>query len=230
MKFKDFEVQVKAEGDAGYIEAYAATFDRTPDSYGDIIAKGAFLNSLAKWEQSGKPIPLLFGHNMSDPEYNIGTVISAVEDEKGLLIRAEYDMDNPKAQYVRKLVNEGRVWKMSFAYDVLDYSWVKLDGGVEACELRELDIFECSIVTVPANQNAVILDSKSGDNFAEQLKEIKKEMSTISEQLKSIMEANKQGGEVQEAKAKAEEQSELNTKASELLDFIGSIEKDNDES
>lgn len=218
MLVKEFNLQVKSTGEGGYIEAYAATFDREPDSYGDVIAKGAFTNTLKKWEESGKPIPLLFGHNMSDPEYNIGTVVSAVEDEKGLLIRAEYDMDNPKAQYVRKLVNEGRVWKMSFAYDVLDYGEVELENGFKACELRELDIYECSIVTVPANNNAVILDSKSKDNFAELAERVK--------QLEAFKEAFEQGKEDLEANAKAEEQKNLNAKANELLEYIGNIERE----
>ena len=40
-KFKSAEFAAQMAAD-GIVEGYAATFDREPDSYGDVIAKGAF--------------------------------------------------------------------------------------------------------------------------------------------------------------------------------------------
>ena len=145
----------------GIVEGYASTFDREPDSYGDVVAKGAFEDSLARWRESGKPIPLLYGHSTDDPEYNIGKVVDAYEDERGLFVRAEFDADNPKAQYVRKLVKEGRLYQFSFAYQVLDAGTVELDSGLEAYELRKLDLFEVSVVQVPANRHAEVVEVKA---------------------------------------------------------------------
>ncbi len=145
----------------GIVEGYAATFDRIPDSYGDVIKAGAFADTLKAWEESGKPIPLLYGHSTEDPEYNIGKVVEAHEDERGLFVRCEFDADNEKAQYVRKLVQEGRLYQFSFAYQVIDAGTVELDGGGEAYELRKLDLFEVSVVQVPANQRAVVTGVKS---------------------------------------------------------------------
>lgn len=146
----------------GIVEGYASTFDREPDSYGDVIAPGAFTDSLARWRESGKPIPLLYGHSTEDPEYNIGKVVEAYEDERGLFVRAEFDADNPKAQYVRKLVMEGRLYQFSFAYQVLDAGTVELESGIEAYELRKLDLFEVSLVQIPANQHAEVTEVKEG--------------------------------------------------------------------
>ncbi len=145
----------------GVVEGYAATFDRIPDSYGDVIAKGAFAKSLERWGQDGKPIPLLYGHNTDDPMHNIGKVTEAHEDDKGLFVHCEFDMDNPSAQYARKLVQEGRLWQFSFAYEIRDAGNVKLDDGTDAYELRELELFEVSLVQVPANQRAVVTDVKA---------------------------------------------------------------------
>lgn len=144
--------------DGGAVKGYASTFDRDPDAYGDVVAKGAFSRTLAEWAAKGEGvcIPLLYGHNTDDPEYNIGRVTSAVEDERGLLVEAEFDPDNPKAQYVRKLVREGRLYQFSFAYDVRDAAPVELDGGAKANELRDLDLFEVSLVQIPANQHATV--------------------------------------------------------------------------
>lgn len=147
----------------GTVEGYAATFDRIPDSYGDVIAAGAFADTLKAWEETGKPIPLLYGHNTDDPKLNIGRVVEAREDDHGLFVRCEFDADNETAQYVRKLVKEGRLWQFSFAYSVLDGAQVELDGGNQAYELRKLDLFEVSLVQIPANQRAVVTDVKSGE-------------------------------------------------------------------
>ena len=145
----------------GMVEGYAATFDRIPDAYGDVIAQGAFAETVKAWEESGKPIPLLYGHSTEDPAYNIGKVVEAREDEKGLFVRAEFDADNEKAQYVRKLVQEGRLYQFSFAYEVLDGATIELDDGTEAYELRKMNLFEVSLVQIPANQRAVVTDVKS---------------------------------------------------------------------
>ena len=104
-------------------------------------------------------MPVLYGHNMNDPDYNIGTA-ELVEDERGLRTTAAFD-GSPKAQRVRQLLAEGRLSKMSFAYDVLDEAPVELEDGTKANELRRLDLFEVSVVLVPANGHAEIVESKA---------------------------------------------------------------------
>lgn len=151
-----------AIADGGSVKGYASTWDRDPDSYGDVIAKGAFAKSLERWAKLGMPIPLLYGHNTDDPEYNIGAVTLAKEDERGLYIEADFDAENPKAQYVRKLVREGRLFQFSFAFDCTDWADVKLEDGTKARELRELDIYEVSLVQIPANQHAEVVEVKAG--------------------------------------------------------------------
>lgn len=160
-KFKESPLApMEAEGT---VKGYASTFDRDPDAYGDVIAPGAFAKSLERWKGIGKPIPLLYGHKTDDPEYNIGKVTEAREDERGLYIEAEFDADNPKAQYVRKLAQEGRLYQFSFAYDVRDWAPVELDDGRKATELREIDLFEVSLVQIPANQHAEVTEVKAAE-------------------------------------------------------------------
>jgi HK97 family phage prohead protease len=163
-KFKsaDFAAQMGADG---VVEGYAATFDREPDSYGDVIAKGAFARTLDEWrakEGDGLSIPLLYGHNTDDPMHNIGKVTEAYEDEKGLFVHAEFDADNPTAQYARKLAAEGRLYQFSFAYAIRGAGMTTLDDGVDAYELRDLDLYEVSLVQIPANQHAVVTSVKGG--------------------------------------------------------------------
>lgn len=155
----------------GTVEGYAATFDRIPDAYGDVIKQGAFADTLKAWEQNGKPIPLLYGHSTEDPAYNIGKVVEAHEDGKGLYVVAEFDEENEKAQYVRKLVKEGRLWQFSFAYEVLDGGSVELEDGTEAYELRKMNLFEVSLVQIPANQRAVVTGVKEAPAEAVEAKD-----------------------------------------------------------
>lgn len=162
MRFKDFSIREATDEGGGGFVGYAATFDREPDSYGDVIAKGAFADTLAAWEASGRPVPLLYGHNMDDPDYNIGWA-ELSEDDTGLLAVAHFD-GSEKAQRVRELVRQGRLGKMSFAFDVLDEATVELEGGRKANELRRLDLYEVSVVLVPANQHAEIIEAKSRRN------------------------------------------------------------------
>ena len=162
-KFKSAEFAAQMSAD-GVVEGYAATFDREPDSYGDVIAKGAFARTLDEWrakEGDGLSIPLLYGHNTDDPMHNIGKVTEAYEDDKGLFVHAEFDADNPTAQYARKLAAEGRLYQFSFAYAIKGAGMTTLDDGVDAYELRDLDLYEVSLVQIPANQHAVVTSVKS---------------------------------------------------------------------
>lgn len=171
MKHKNVTVQVKATGDdaqgEGTMVAYAAVFDNI-DSYGDVIRRGAFTDTLAEWAASGNTLPLLYGHDMHDPWSNIGSVIEAVEDERGLKITAAFDFDNAKAAQVYRLVKEKRLTQMSFAYDVIDAASAEVDGE-PAFELRKLKLYEVSVVPIGANQQTEILTVKAAEQFAGEL-------------------------------------------------------------
>lgn len=145
----------------GEFIAYPSTFTRTPDDYGDVVAKGAFSQTIKDWKASGKTLPVMYMHRMDDPAYNIGGVEDMGEDDHGWWIKAKLDMDNPIARQVYKLVKAGRLSQMSFAFDVLDAAPVKLEDGTKARELREVKVYEASVVPVGANQDTSIEAIKS---------------------------------------------------------------------
>lgn len=155
--YKTFEI--KAD-EAGTISGYFSTYDRTPDSYGDVIAPGAFADTIKARKESGHPFPLCWNHDLDqiigavDPE-------NIEETEKGPLMTASF-FDSQLAQEKRELVKSGVVYQFSFAYDILEAGPVELADGVSAYELRKLDLFEISIVPIPANRNAVMTDVKAG--------------------------------------------------------------------
>lgn len=137
MKTKNLSAQVKATGDdTGEFEAIVAVFGNV-DSGGDVIAKGAFADSLAEWASSGDPIPVVWSHDSNDPFSHIGSVVEASETDTGLLVKGQLDLDNPKAAQVHKLLKGRRVTQFSFAYSVLDSGPTEVDG-VKATELRQI--------------------------------------------------------------------------------------------
>lgn len=162
--------QIKAGKEAGLQEgqmiAYASIFDNV-DSYGDVVVKGAFDATLKDWAERGKSkgqsIPFLYGHNMSDPNMNIGTVLEAVEDAKGLRIKVQFDEDD-MAQKVYRLVKAGRLNELSFAFDVVKSAWIEDEDRPKALrELQEVKLYECSAVPIGANSETEVLAIKAAE-------------------------------------------------------------------
>ncbi len=216
MLIKSVDVQYKDEG-TGTIEGYASTWVRKPDSYGDVVRKGAFTDTLADDWNGGKGIPFLWSHKLDDLKAFIGTA-SADEDDTGLHFIATFD-DTDEAQKVRQLYKDGRLKKFSFAFDVLENGLTTLEDGTKANELRKLKLYEISAVTVPANDTAEVVDVKSGRRNS------KKDADTIRQAitlLESVLDTEDpdNGEDDLDANAAAEELKESNPKKDDLLAYI----------
>lgn len=166
MKIKSLPIgQVKAGPDDGLEEGqfivYPSTFTRQPDAYGDVVAKGAFLDDIKAWKNSGNVLPGLYGHRMDDPDFFVAGAIEEGEDEHGWWVKGEFDMENPKAQQVYRLVKGRRLNQLSFAYDVIDEAGVELEDGRKANELRKLKRYEFSFVPIGANQDTSVVAVKA---------------------------------------------------------------------
>ena len=178
IKNKTYEVKA----DAGSITGYASTWTREPDSYGDVVAKGAFLESIEQIKESGKVLPLLFNHDGNNLNNYIGTVTELEEDEHGLKFAADFD-DTPEGQRARQLASDGRLAKFSFAYDVLDQGEVELEDGRKANELRKLNIHEVSLVLYPANPDTSVVEVKAGRRNRKTDEDIIKQIIALANQL-----------------------------------------------
>lgn len=172
----------------GTIEGYASTWDREPDSYGDIVARGAFTETLKEWADSGRAIPFLWSHRMDDIDSYIGTA-AADEDDRGLHFIAKFD-DTSDAQRVRQLYIDGRLAKFSFAYEILESAEVTLPDGRKANELQKVRLYEISAVTVPANSHAEVTDVKSSDT-TEPKADDNKEPETTTEAINALIDVIK---------------------------------------
>ena len=224
-KYKEFPMQ-KSEGDAGTISGYFSTYDRIPDSYGDVIAKGAFTETIQKRKESGHPFPLCWNHDLN---MIIGSVDPAdIEDtDKGPLMTAKF-FNSELAQEKREIVKSGVVFQFSYAYDILEAGPTELEDGVRANELRKLDLFEISIVPIPANQNAVMTEVKAGRRNRKTDEDTIKQIISLAQSLldDEVNDADDPDDGEDNAKANTtvEEPAQSNPRKDNLLTYINAME------
>lgn len=219
MLYKNFDM-IKSGDDPGKISGYFSTYDRVPDSYGDVIAPGAFTETIKKRKESGHPFPLCWNHDLN-------VIIGSVDPDdiqdtvKGPHMDASF-FNSAVAQEKREIVKSGVVYQFSFAYEIKDAAEIELDDGTKAHELRELELFEISIVPVPANQNAVMTDVKAGRRNSKSDEDAIRQAISL---LQSVLDDEDDDGEDDvKANAAAEEPEQSNPKKDGLLEYIKNME------
>lgn len=153
----DFSLEIKSEDikEDGVFTGYASTFGGEPDSYGDVVAKGAFKNSISSGGRNRNGIALLWQHDSTQP---LGIWQHMVEDSKGLAVQGRLALDIQLGKETHSLMKLGAVKGLSIGYSTLDYEW---DEKKKIRTLKEVELFEVSLVTFPANIHAGITGIKS---------------------------------------------------------------------
>lgn len=143
-----FQFKVKAVEDSGRFSGYASVFG-VLDSYREIVAAGAFTNTIKEIAASGRPLPCLWQHLSAAP---IGGYDKLVEDERGLFVEG-FLLTNEieKARETHALMKAGIVSGLSIGYYVLKDSYNEKEF---IRTLSELELVEVSVVTFPANPEA----------------------------------------------------------------------------
>jgi len=167
LKFKNFEIlDHKADGSGNLvITGYGAVFGNV-DSYGDVIEKGAFSDTLIDRKDR---IAFCYQHDIWNP---IGKIIDIYEDEKGLFLKV---MISSAEEDIQTKIKEDILKEMSIGYRTMQEA-KEQRGEIEVNVLKTIKLFEVSIVTVAANPLAVIDSMKSDE---EKQGYIKKEFERI---------------------------------------------------
>ncbi len=150
VQVRDFDLtdlEVKAEGDGYKLVGYGSVFG-VEDSYGDVVAPGAFKDSIREIAARGRKLPMLWQHRSSEP---IGVWTSLVEDGKGLKLEGDMIKGVQVAEEARLRAQAGAVTGLSIGYYVRDSSRDEKTGIVT---LKKVDLVETSLVTFPANDDA----------------------------------------------------------------------------
>mgnify|MGYP000868761760 CR=1 FL=1 len=143
-----------AETEAGVFNGYGAVFGNV-DSYGDVIQKGAFRETLREWKKEKRLPPMLVQHGgwgVSDMDgLAIGKWTAMEEDEKGLAVEGKLiGLDTERGKIVYGAMREGVLDGLSIGYRAKEFSL-----GTKPTEprrtLKKVDLFEVSVVQMPAN-------------------------------------------------------------------------------
>lgn len=139
MKIKSqSKIFYKSYGNGIKIFGYASIF-HLKDRDGDIVLPGAFTTSL----KLNCKVKLLWQHKQDHP---IGTITKIFEDTKGLYVEGLIFNNISHTASARKMLLEGVVDSFSIGYTIAEHFY-----NHDTRYLKQLNLFEVSIVTFPAN-------------------------------------------------------------------------------
>lgn len=160
-EFKTFDArlkikQVESDDEFVHFEGYGSTFNNV-DLGGDAVMPGAFKDSLLR-----KMPKLCYQHDMGRP---LGIIDEAYEDDKGLYIKGRMPKAHSLVKDVEALLKIGAITEFSIGYSTMDAEYRE---GIR--QLKELDLWEISFVTVAMNPKAVLTSVKSINDVKEEIK------------------------------------------------------------
>jgi HK97 family phage prohead protease len=143
-------MEVRAMGDGTKLVGYAAVFDSPsePLPWTEYVKRGAFTKTI----NDGADVRLLIDHEGVPLARSTSGTLTLREDDRGLLVESDLDPTNPDAARLISALRRGDISQMSFAFRTIKDSW-NTDRSVR--ELREVQLFDVSVVTFPAYESTV---------------------------------------------------------------------------
>ena len=135
-----------------FIEGYASTVD--VDRQGDVVPASVWKAGMENYLKN--PI-ILCQHNHDEP---IGRMVEHRMDAKGLYIKARISA----AAEVFSLIKDEVLTAFSIGFKILDAEY---NSAAEVFVVKELELIEISVVSVPCNQNTLFNLSKAFTNAEE---------------------------------------------------------------
>lgn len=140
------------------VKGYAIVWGSKND-YNEIVLKGACANSINARgvDSTGKnKIVLLNQHRQSEP---IGKITVLKEDDYGLYFEAEIIEGTRAADEALAQIRQGVLKQLSYGFN---YIWdqVEYDATNDAYILKEIKLFELSVVTFSSDENAQLRSFK----------------------------------------------------------------------
>ena len=137
------------------VKGYASVFNNT-DSDDDVILKGSYNKSIKEWGPEGKDrIKLVAQHDISQP---VARITELKEDSNGLFMEAKFGTHTLGEDYYR-MTKEGIINEFSVGFVPIE----KQENDKGGYDISNIKLYEVSMVTVAANDEAVVTDVKSND-------------------------------------------------------------------
>ena len=147
-----FDLKEVSEGDRTFT-GYGSVFGEV-DQGRDIVARGAFTESLNEQKNKGRMPKMLYYH---DPRRPIGVWEEMREDEVGLFCKGRFTKGVRDADEVYALLQDKAIEGLSIGYRTLDYDY---DEDLQIRKLTKLHLGEVSVVTFPMLESANVIDVK----------------------------------------------------------------------
>lgn len=155
----------------GIIAGYASTYDI--DRVGDRVVPGAFKKTIDNFISKNRKIRMFYQHDEDELIGGFDPVLMR-EDDKGLFVVGEINLGVRRGLEAYNLAKQGVLTDMSIGYSVIDFGMVK---GIR--ELKEIELWEISLVSEPANPSARIVQVKSGIEDVKKACESKREIEKL---------------------------------------------------
>jgi uncharacterized protein len=146
-KYMNAPFQIKELGVGGSIAGYASVFGEV-DAQGDVVAKGAFTRTLAKYNQMKMTPSMLWMHDVAAP---IGVWTTFIEDARGLYVEGTLAIKTKAGSDAYELLKMGAITGLSIGYNAVK---ITRNSKEKIRTLTEVNLFEISLVTFPANDLA----------------------------------------------------------------------------
>jgi HK97 family phage prohead protease len=153
-------IEAKFAPDTGAIEGYGAVFGNV-DRHGDVVRPGAFAKSLAEHKAADTRPIMLWAHDTRRP---IGVWDSLIEDSRGLKVAGQLNLETRDGQEARALLKQGALSGLSIGYRVAP-GGAEIDRKTGVRNLRDLELWEVSLVTLPSNGLARVSGVKGIDSL-----------------------------------------------------------------
>jgi hypothetical protein len=124
------------------------------DAYGDTVQRGAFEKTIADYKEQDRFPRMFYSHNSS---MVIGKWTYMEEDDYGLKVRGELTPGHRMADDVYASLKHGAIDGLSIGF--IDRDSEELEAGGRL--LKEIELFEISVVSLPAEELAMVTSVKS---------------------------------------------------------------------
>lgn len=155
LRYIERPFEIKAVEEDGIFEGRGSVFGNV-DSYKEIVAPGAFTDTLAAWKAQNRLPPVLWQHRSGEP---IGPHTDMEERADGLHVKGQLLVnDVQRAKEARALMKAKAVNGLSIGFVTREDAYDRVTG---IRTLKKVDLWEVSVVTFPANPAAQISSVKS---------------------------------------------------------------------
>ncbi|MEJ0062400.1 MAG: HK97 family phage prohead protease [Alphaproteobacteria bacterium] len=147
-------LEIKNYGADGLFYGYASVFNKI-DSHDEAVAPGAFRRTLANWRAEARMPAMLWMHDATLP---VGVWLGLTEDKEGLAVEGRLALRTQRGSEAYELLKMGAVTGLSIGYRV---AAARADARRKLRTLLDIDLFEISLVTFPANDAARVTRVKT---------------------------------------------------------------------